>query len=212
MLRGLRATASLAAGACSSRRSIGGRFCGSRNCAAKEVTMPPRGRNVVTEQSFGPPQVTQNLGASLVNQVANSTNDIAGNGGNPAYYKHGICHPRLKGDDMDLAGKQADISAKEWPAKPIVVGLLKEQNALLSTDVAMKERPLDITQTIITGIPGLAMANYIAGEWLKAHETFITLQTLALAFWGDVLKGYESEMERIALEGVDWSAYFDSFF
>ena len=41
-------------------------------------------------------------------------------GGNPACYKHGICHPRLKGDDMDLAGKQADTSAKECPAKPIV--------------------------------------------------------------------------------------------
>ncbi|KAJ8448588.1 hypothetical protein Cgig2_012232 [Carnegiea gigantea] len=115
-----RAAASLAARArSSSSRSIGGRLSWSRNYAAKEirfgedarrsmlkgieeladavkVTMGPRGRNVVIEQSFGAPKVTKdgvtvaksiefkdkfkNLGASLVKQVANSTNDVAGDG------------------------------------------------------------------------------------------------------------------------------------
>lgn len=57
-----------------------------------------QGRNVVIEQSFGAPKVTKdgvtvaksiefkdkfrNLGASLVKQVANSTNDVAGDGKN----------------------------------------------------------------------------------------------------------------------------------
>lgn len=55
-----------------------------------------QGRNVVIEQSFGPPKVTKdgvtvaksiefkdrvkNVGASLVKQVANATNDVAGDG------------------------------------------------------------------------------------------------------------------------------------
>ena len=55
-----------------------------------------KGRNVVLEQSFGAPKVTKdgvtvaksiefkdrvkNIGASLVKQVANATNDVAGDG------------------------------------------------------------------------------------------------------------------------------------
>ncbi|CAM6068584.1 unnamed protein product [Sphagnum tenellum] len=63
---------------------------------AVQVTMGPKGRNVVIEQSYGGPKVTKdgvtvaksiefkdklkNLGASLVKQVANATNDVAGDG------------------------------------------------------------------------------------------------------------------------------------
>ncbi|KAB2003676.1 hypothetical protein ERO13_D11G141400v2 [Gossypium hirsutum] len=63
---------------------------------AVKVTMGPKGRNVVLEQSFGAPKVTKdgvtvaksiefkdrvkNIGASLVKQVANATNDVAGDG------------------------------------------------------------------------------------------------------------------------------------
>ncbi|XP_077252749.1 chaperonin CPN60-2, mitochondrial-like isoform X2 [Tasmannia lanceolata] len=63
---------------------------------AVKVTMGPKGRNVVLEQSFGAPKVTKdgvtvarsiefkdrvkNVGASLVKQVANETNDVAGDG------------------------------------------------------------------------------------------------------------------------------------
>ncbi|XWS31330.1 hypothetical protein CRYUN_Cryun23aG0067500 [Craigia yunnanensis] len=63
---------------------------------AVKVTMGPKGRNVVLEQSFGALKVTKdgvtvaksiefkdrvkNIGASLVKQVANATNDVAGDG------------------------------------------------------------------------------------------------------------------------------------
>nr|KJB42387.1 hypothetical protein B456_007G151700 [Gossypium raimondii] len=63
---------------------------------AVKLTMGPKGRNVVLEQSFGAPKVTKdgvtvaksiefkdrvkNIGASLVKQVANATNDVAGDG------------------------------------------------------------------------------------------------------------------------------------
>eukprot|EP00249_Psilotum_nudum_P018268 c26721_g1_i1 orf=200-1921(+) len=63
---------------------------------AVSVTMGPKGRNVVIEQSFGAPKMTKdgvtvakniefknkvkNVGASLVKQVANATNDVAGDG------------------------------------------------------------------------------------------------------------------------------------
>ncbi|KAJ8547144.1 hypothetical protein K7X08_010730 [Anisodus acutangulus] len=100
-------------------QQIGGRLNWSRNYAAKDirfgvearalmlqgveeladavkVTMGPKGRNVVIEQSWGAPKVTKdgvtvaksvefkdkikNVGASLVKQVANATNDVAGDG------------------------------------------------------------------------------------------------------------------------------------
>ncbi|KAH6764356.1 heat shock protein 60 [Perilla frutescens var. frutescens] len=61
---------------------------------AVKVTMGSKGRNVVIEQSWGAPKVTKdgvivaknlraelkNIGASLVKQVANATNDVAGDG------------------------------------------------------------------------------------------------------------------------------------
>ncbi|PWA36399.1 chaperonin CPN60-2 [Artemisia annua] len=63
---------------------------------AVKVTMGPKGRNVVIKQSNGAPKITKygltvakaiefndevkNVGASLVKQVANATNDVAGDG------------------------------------------------------------------------------------------------------------------------------------
>src|SRR3990167_3845780 len=63
---------------------------------AVEVTMGPRGRNVVLERSFGAPTVTKdgvsvakeiefeerfkNMGAQMVKEVASKTSDTAGDG------------------------------------------------------------------------------------------------------------------------------------
>lgn len=63
---------------------------------AVQVTLGPKGRNVVIEQSYGPPKITkdgvtvaknidfqdkfENMGAQLLRQVANNTNDAAGDG------------------------------------------------------------------------------------------------------------------------------------
>ncbi|KAK6914208.1 Chaperonin Cpn60/GroEL/TCP-1 family [Dillenia turbinata] len=111
--------ASKAQSARNASRQIGSRLSWSRNYAAKDVkfgvearalmlkgveeladavrvTMGPKGRNVIIEQSYGAPKVTKdgvtvaksiefkdrvkNVGASLVKQVANATNDEAGDG------------------------------------------------------------------------------------------------------------------------------------
>merc|ERR1740124_2153641 len=78
-------------------------WCLSANSMALATVTPslvilgaPKGRNVVIEQSFGAPKITkdgvtvakaiefadkhQNIGAQLVRQVANKTNDVAGDG------------------------------------------------------------------------------------------------------------------------------------
>merc|ERR1711968_305823 len=63
---------------------------------AVQVTLGPKGRNAILDQSFGPPKITkdgvtvakhiefkdrfENMGAQLVRQVASKTNDVAGDG------------------------------------------------------------------------------------------------------------------------------------
>ena len=63
---------------------------------AVQVTLGPKGRNAILDQSFGPPKITKdgvtvakhiefkcrfmNMGAQLVRQVASKTNDTAGDG------------------------------------------------------------------------------------------------------------------------------------
>ncbi len=63
---------------------------------AVQVTLGPKGRNVVIDQTFGAPKITkdgvtvaksiefsdrfENIGASLIKQVSSKTNDIAGDG------------------------------------------------------------------------------------------------------------------------------------
>src|SRR3990167_9136403 len=61
-----------------------------------KITLGPRGRNVVLDKGFGSPTITndgvsiakeieledkfENIGASLIKEVANKTNDVAGDG------------------------------------------------------------------------------------------------------------------------------------
>ena len=63
---------------------------------AVKVTLGPKGRNVVMDKSFGAPRITkdgvsvakeielkdkfENMGAQMVRDVANKTNDMAGDG------------------------------------------------------------------------------------------------------------------------------------
>src|ERR1700742_4323513 len=63
---------------------------------AVKVTLGPRGRNVVLEKSYGGPRITndgvsiakeisfkdkfENMGAEIVKEVANKSNDLAGDG------------------------------------------------------------------------------------------------------------------------------------
>ena len=63
---------------------------------AVKITLGPKGRNVVLEKSFGSPVITndgvtiakeveledkfQNMGAKLVYEAANNTNEVAGDG------------------------------------------------------------------------------------------------------------------------------------
>ena len=91
---------------------------------AVQVTLGPKGRNVIIDQSFGGPKITKdgvtvaksiefadryhNMGASLVKQVASKTNDEAGDGTTTstilarAIFKEGIKSVAAGMNPMDL--------------------------------------------------------------------------------------------------------------
>lgn len=117
---------------------------------AVQVTLGPKGRNVIIDQSFGAPKITkdgvtvakaidfadryQNMGASLVKQVAQKTNDEAGDGTTTAtilaraIYKEGCKSVAAGMNPMDLRrGIQLAVEH--------VVEQLKEQ----STHITGKE-------------------------------------------------------------------------
>ena len=101
---------------------------------AVQVTLGPRGRNVILDQTFGNPKITKdgvtvakaiefedryhNMGASLVKQVANQTNDRAGDGTTTAtilaraIYKEGCKSVAAGMNPMDLRrGIQQAVNA-----------------------------------------------------------------------------------------------------
>ena len=105
---------------------------------AVTVTLGPKGRCAIIEQSFGAPKVTkdgvtvakaidfedkfENLGASLVKQVASKTNDIAGDGTTTstvlarAIFKEGVQAVAAGANPMDLmrgCKKGSDAIVKE---------------------------------------------------------------------------------------------------
>merc|ERR1719198_1915342 len=110
------------------------------------VTLGPKGRNVVIDQSFGAPKVTKdgvsvakaidfedkmtNVGANLIKQVSSKTNDVAGDGTTTAtilgraIYKEGCKGVAAGMNPMDLkrgidAATNALLEDLKSKAKPI---------------------------------------------------------------------------------------------
>merc|ERR1719198_2915496 len=115
---------------------------------AVQVTLGPKGRNVVLDQSYGAPKITkdgvtvakaielkdkhQNIGAQLVRQVASKTNDVAGDGTTTAtvltraIFSEGCKSVAAGMNPMDLRrGIQAAVDK--------VVAELKSKAKLIST-------------------------------------------------------------------------------
>jgi chaperonin GroEL len=115
---------------------------------AVEVTLGPKGRNVVIEKSYGPPQITKdgvtvakniefkdrhmNVGAQLVRSVANDTNNIAGDGTTTAtvltraIYSEGIKAVAAGMNPMDLK-RGIDLAVER------VLAALKDMTQAIST-------------------------------------------------------------------------------
>lgn len=133
---------------------------------AVQVTLGPKGRNVILDQSFGPPKITkdgvtvakhiefkcrfQNMGAQLVRQVASKTNDVAGDGTTTAtvltraIYSEGIKAVAAGMNPMDLKrGAQMAVDSVvrtlEEISRPITT---KEEVAQVGTISANGDRDI----------------------------------------------------------------------
>ena len=97
------------------------------------VTLGPRGRNVVLDKKFGPPQVCsdgvtiakeieledpfENMGAQLFKEAASKTNDVAGDGTTTAtVLSHAIVHEGFK----NIAARANPMSLKRGIEKAVV--------------------------------------------------------------------------------------------
>ncbi|XP_024357317.1 chaperonin CPN60-2, mitochondrial isoform X2 [Physcomitrium patens] len=115
---------------------------------AVQVTMGPKGRTVVLEQSYGSPKITKdgvtvaksiefkdklkNVGASLVKSVANATNDVAGDGTTAATVLARAIF--TEGCKSVAAGMNAmDLRRGITLAVDAVVAHLKSQAKMIST-------------------------------------------------------------------------------
>lgn len=124
---------------------------------AVQVTLGPKGRNVIIEQSYGSPKITkdgvtvarsidledkfENLGAQLVRSVASKTNDVAGDGTTTAtiltraIFSEGVKSVAAGLNPMDLkrgidAAVQEVVESLRTQTKPITT---KEEIAQVAT-------------------------------------------------------------------------------
>ncbi|MBQ7223812.1 MAG: chaperonin GroEL [Erysipelotrichaceae bacterium] len=166
------------------------------------VTLGPKGRNVVLEKSYGSPLITNdgvtiakeiepadkfaNMGAKLVYEVANKTNDVAGDGTTTAtILAAAIMH---KGIDCVEKGSNPVLlkAGMEKAGKLISEKLLK-----LTRKVTTSK---DIAQVAAISSGSAEIGKYIAEAMEKVgNEGVITV---------DESKGFETELEVV--EGMEY--------
>ena len=176
---------------------------------AVQVTLGPRGRNVVLDKTFGSPKITKdgvtvakdieftdryrNIGANLVKQVATKTNDEAGDGTTTAtilarsIFKEGCKSVAAGMNPMDLRrGIQ------------MAVDVIVEELKKMSTPIKNKDEIANVATISANG--DSVIGNLIAGIFEKLGPN----GTITVADG----KTLETEVEYV--EGIKWDRGFIS--
>eukprot|EP01062_Namystynia_karyoxenos_P001946 TRINITY_DN1067_c0_g1_i2.p1 TRINITY_DN1067_c0_g1~~TRINITY_DN1067_c0_g1_i2.p1 ORF type:complete len:877 (+),score=352.30 TRINITY_DN1067_c0_g1_i2:88-2631(+) len=160
---------------------------------AVTVTLGPKGRNVVIEQPYGAPKITkdgvtvakaiefkdsfENLGAQLVRQVANTTNDTAGDGTTTStllscsIFKEGFKAVATGSNPMDLK-RGIDLAVKEVLASLTAQTKMvssKEEIAQVATISANGDK--EIGQLIASAMEKVGREGVITTQDGKTLET-----------------------------------------
>jgi len=161
---------------------------------AVQVTLGPKGRNVILDQSFGDPKITKdgvtvakhiefdnryhNLGASLVKQVANRSNNEAGDGTTTAtvlareIYKLGCKSVSAGGNPMDVRRgiMLAVEKVEEYLAKKSMKISTKEEISSVATISANNDTVIgNLLATILDKVGKDGTINVQDGKTLE-HE------------------------------------------
>ena len=165
------------------------------------VTLGPKGRNVVLEKSYGSPLITndgvtiakeieledkfENMGAKLVYEVANKTNDVAGDGTTTAtLLAQAIMHNGI--ECVDKGSNPVLLKAGMEKAAKLIAEKLLAQTKQVSTSN-------DIAQVASISSSSEEIGKYIAMAMEKVgKDGVITV---------DESKGFETELEIV--EGLD---------
>ena len=167
-----------------------------------KVTLGPKGRNVVLEKSYGAPLITNdgvtiakeiepedkfaNMGAKLVYEVANKTNDVAGDGTTTAT----VLAQAIMHNGIECVEKGANpVFLKEGMEK--AAKLISEKLLEQSHEVSTAK---DIAQVAAISSGSTEIGNYISQAMEKVgKDGVITV---------DESKGFETELE--IAEGLEY--------
>ena len=167
-----------------------------------KVTLGPKGRNVVLEKSYGSPLITndgvtiakeidledkfENMGAKLVYEVANKTNDVAGDGTTTAtLLAQAIMHKGV--DCVDKGANPVFLKEGMEKAAKLISDKLLEQTKTITTSQ-------DIAQVASISSGSEEIGSYIAKAMDKVgNDGVITV---------DESKGFETELEIV--EGMEY--------
>ena len=167
-----------------------------------KVTLGPKGRNVVLEKSYGSPLITndgvtiakeiepedhfERMGAKLVYEVANKTNDVAGDGTTTATI-------------LAQAIMHGGVKCVEKGSNPVLLkqGMEKAAKAIaeeLLADTKQVKTSKDIAQVASISSGSDEIGKYIAQAMdVVGHEGVITV---------DESNGFETELETV--EGMEY--------
>ncbi len=166
------------------------------------VTLGPKGRNVVLEKSYGSPLITndgvtiakeieledkfENMGAKLVYEVANKTNDVAGDGTTTAtLLAQAIMHNGI--ECVEKGSNPVLLKAGMEKAAKLIAEKLLAQTKQVSTSK-------DIAQVASISSSSEEIGKYIAMAMEKVgKDGVITV---------DESKGFETELEIV--EGLEY--------
>jgi len=159
---------------------------------AVQVTLGPKGRNVLIEKKFGSPLMTkdgvtvakeielkdkhENMGAQLVREVASKTSDIAGDGTTTAtvlarsLYKEGIKAVVSGANTMEIK-KGIDLAVAEVVKAIDEIKKPVEGNAIAQVGTISANGDEEIGQTIADAMAKVGKDGVITVEEAKGRET-----------------------------------------
>ncbi|MBI4455409.1 MAG: chaperonin GroEL [Acidobacteria bacterium] len=165
----------------------------NRLADAVKITLGPKGRNVVLEKKFGSPVITkdgvtvakeiefkgmENMGASMVREVASKTSDVAGDGTTTAtvlaqaIYREGVRNVAAGANPMALKrgiDKACDAVVEQLKKMSAPVGDSKERIAQVGTVSANNDR--NIGNIIAEAMAKVGRDGVITVEEAKTIET-----------------------------------------
>jgi len=163
---------------------------------AVQVTLGPKGRNVLIEKKFGSPLMTkdgvtvakeielkdkhENMGAALVREVASKTSDIAGDGTTTAtvlaraIYKEGIKAVVSGANTMEIK-KGIDLAVAEVVKAIDEIKKPVEGNAIAQVGTISANGDEEIGQTIADAMGKVGKDGVITVEEAKGRDTELTV-------------------------------------